>query len=194
MRANRNDIITLPHKSLRQKSKKVNSVDDKIKTLIKDMTSVSLDWEDHRDHEVTVGLAAVQINRLERVIIIREDLEERSNKSFTALINPEITDKSGKPIYELEGCLSVSGYYGRIKRYPKVSLKALAIDGKPVRITAEGFLARLLQHEVDHINGKTYIDRLDQDGELYAMKDDGKLELISKEEYDKVLQSLKSTN
>ena len=191
MNVTRKDIITLPHKSLRQRSKRIKSVNDSIKNLIKDMIDVSLDWEAHREHEVTVGLAAVQINRLERVIIIRDDLEQRTNKKFTALINPEINAKSGKPIYELEGCLSVAGYYGRVKRYPKITLKALDAEGKPVRINAEGFLARLLQHEVDHINGKTYIDRLDKDGELYAMKDDGKLELVSNEEYIEALKYLK---
>lgn len=188
----RNDIITLPNKSLSLKSKRVRTINDQVKKLVQNMIEVSIDWENSREHEVTVGLAAVQIDVLERIVVIRDDLEQRSNQNFTALINPEIISRSGKQVYELEGCLSVAGYYGRVKRYPKIQLKALGIDGKPIRIDADGFLARLLQHEVDHINGKTYINRLDENGELYSFKDDGKLELIPQEEYGGILRKLKT--
>jgi len=190
----RKDIITLPHPSLRKRSRKVSKIDNNITNLAQQMIQVGIDWEDNRDHEVTVGLAAVQINMLHRIIIIRDDLDEKANRNFTALINPEIIDKSGTPVYELEGCLSVAGYYGRIKRFPQIKLRALDIDGKPTRINADGFLARLLQHEVDHINGKTYIDRLDKNGELYSMNEDGKLEVISDEDYKSVLNKLHTQN
>ena len=154
------------------------------------MTTVSLDWEDHRDNEVTVGLAAVQINKLTRVVIIRNDFDNKEDRTFRTLINPEIVKTEGEPEYRPEGCLSISGYYGRVKRFPKVKVKALNEHGKAIRITAHDFLARVLQHEIDHINGKTYMHRMDEGSELYKMKDDGKLELLDSDTYEKVMQEL----
>jgi peptide deformylase len=186
----RNAIITLPHPSLRKKSKKVGVITKDVQNIIDNMTTIGLDWEDHHDHEVTVGLAAVQINILEKIIIIRSDFDNKTNRDFQALINPELVKTDGTPLYELEGCLSVAGYYGRVKRYPTIRIKALSESGKPVKMTAHGFLARLLQHEIDHINGRTYLDRLDENGELYRMLENGKLELLTDEEYEAVLQEL----
>ncbi len=188
---NRHDIIVLPHPSLRKKSQKVGVITKDTQNIIDKMTTIGLDWEHHHDHEVTVGLAAVQINILEKIIIIRNDFDNRVDQTFRALINPELIKSEGKPVYELEGCLSVSGFYGRVKRYPTVRIKALDEHGKAVKITADGFLARLFQHEIDHINGKTYVDRLDDEGELYRMMPSGKLELLTNEEYRTTLDELK---
>jgi len=184
----KDDIIILPHKSLRLKSAKVTSFNKSIQDIVDKMTTIGLDWEVHHNHEVTIGLAAVQINILKKIVIIRNDFDNKNDKTFSVLVNPEIIKREGKPVYELEGCLSVAGYYGRLKRYPKVTVKALDEQGQPKRITGEGLLARLLQHEIDHTNGKTYIDRLDEQGELYAMNPDGKLTLVDNEEYKKVLE------
>lgn len=154
------------------------------------MTTIGLDWEDHHTHEVTVGLAAVQINKLEKIIIIRNDFDNKSDRTFRALINPVLLKADGKKVYELEGCLSVAGFYGRVKRYSNVRIQALDEQGSVVKISATGFLARLLQHEIDHINGKTYLDRLDENGELYRMLPSGKLELLADEEAKSILSEL----
>ncbi len=156
----RTSIIALPHPSLRQTSTRVGVVTDEVKQLIKDMTDATIDWEQSRDQEVAVGLAAVQVNKLTRVVIIRNDFEEAEDKRFIVFINPEIVKKIGPIEEDYEGCLSVPDIYGKVPRYASVKVKALNEAGKPFRVTAHGFLARLLQHEVDHCQGKVFIDRI----------------------------------
>ena len=186
----RHQIITLPNPSLHKKSAKVFPITKVTQQTIANMTTIGLDWEDHHTHEVTVGLAAVQINKLEKIIIIRNDFDNKSDRTFRALINPVLLKADGKKVYELEGCLSVAGFYGRVKRYSNVRIQALDEQGSVVKISATGFLARLLQHEIDHINGKTYLDRLDENGELYRMLPSGKLELLADEEAKSILSEL----
>ncbi len=183
--ASRHDIITLPHADLRKKSVRVHVVTDDTHQLIADMTAAALDWEDSRPHEVAVALAAVQIDRLERVVIVRADFDDKSNREFVALINPEIVKTEGAPtIIQPEGCLSVSDIYGHVPRYPKVRVKATTVDGQEIRIKAEGFTAMMLQHEIDHTNGITFIDHIDHDTEaFYTLNDSGELEPIA---YDDV--------
>src|SRR5690606_25929575 len=111
--------------------------------LVTDMCSAAIDWENSRPHEISAALAAVQIDVLKQVIIIRSDFEDKANNDFTALINPKIIKAEGKLVEDFEGCLSVSGIYGKVPRYEKVKIKALDIDGNEVRIKAEGFLARV---------------------------------------------------
>ena len=88
------NIITLPNPRLRQKSNKVSFVDDEIKKIIDDMVSVSIDWEDSRPHELSAALAAVQIDRPEKITIIRDEFEDKATRTFTALINPKIIKRS----------------------------------------------------------------------------------------------------
>ena len=164
------NIITLPNPHLREKSSKVIEITDQIRTLIDDMTSASLDWEDSRPHEISAALAAVQIDQLQRVVIVRSDFEDKSTRDFTALINPEIVKYEGEEIEDFEGCLSVNGVYGRIKRHSKIRVKALNIDGQEVRFKADGFLARVIQHEIDHTNGIMFYDRINKDNP-FAIKD-----------------------
>ncbi len=169
-------IITLPNPHLRQKSSRVHVVSKDVKKLVDDMTSASINWEDSRPHEISAALAAVQVDRLERIIIVRSDFEHKENREFTALINPEIVKFEGQQVADYEGCLSVNGFYGMVPRYTKIRVKALDIDGNQVRFKAEGFLARVIQHEVDHTNGLLFVDhlrgktdafyRLDEKGEL----------------------------
>lgn len=182
--ASKNDIITLPHADLRKKSARVHVVTDGTKQLVDDMTQAALDWEDSRPHEVAVALAAVQIDRLERVVIIRADFENKENREFIALINPKIIKTEGEPTIEHEGCLSVKDVYGLVPRYPKVRVKALTLDGQEFRIKAEGFLARVMQHEIDHTHGITFVDHIDnsRDG-FFVLNEAGDLEQI---DYDKV--------
>jgi peptide deformylase len=155
------DIITLPNAHLRQASETVADVNDpKIVELIDDMLEVVLDWEASRKHEVAVGLAAVQVDRLVRIAIVREDFDDYRNKNFFVMINPEIVKLEGLPVIEPEGCLSVKNMYGKVARYPKVKFKYTDRNGNQVEQTAKGFFARVVQHEIDHLDGTLYVDRV----------------------------------
>lgn len=170
-------IITLPNPHLRQKSTRTHVITDDIRQLITDMTDASIDWENSRPHEISAALAAVQIDQLERVVIIRSDFEDKENREFIPLINPEIVKGEGPLITDYEGCLSVNGFYGKVPRFNKVRVKALDINGNEVRIKAEGFLARVLQHEIDHTNGIVFIDHIrDQQDAFYKLNDKGELD------------------
>ena len=92
---NKDNIITLPHSSLRQRSKRVGIITDEIKQLVKDMELATIDWENSRAHEVGVALAAIQVDALYRVVVIREDFNDKKNKNFEVLINPEIVKYEG---------------------------------------------------------------------------------------------------
>ena len=172
-------IIALPNKNLRKKSNKVRFITDDILNLVKDMTSVALDWEDSRPHEISAAISAVQINRPEKVAIIRSDFDDKGVRDFIALINPEIVKLEGEIIEDYEGCLSVPDVYGKVPRHSKIRVKALDINGNEVRFKADGFLARIIQHEIDHVNGIVFIDhirnkkdafyKLDQKGELQPL-------------------------
>lgn len=170
------DIITLPNPHLRERSARVHIITDETIQLINNMTHASLDWEDSRPHEISAALAAVQVDNLERVVIIRSDFDNKATRDFTALINPEIIKLEGTVIYDYEGCLSVNKIYGRVPRHSKVRIKALDIEGREVRFKAEGFLARVLQHEIDHTNGIMFIDHIqDQTDAFYTLDEKGEL-------------------
>ncbi len=182
----KDDIISLPNAHLRAKSKKVHVITDDTKQCIDDMTSAALDWEDSRPHEISAALAAVQIDRMERIVIIRSDFEDKRARTFTTLINPEIVKYEGDIVADYEGCLSVKHVYGKVPRYTKIRLKALNEDGEEIRLKAEGFLARVIQHEVDHTNGIVFIDHIkDQTDAFYTLDSKGELEPL---EYDKVIK------
>jgi peptide deformylase len=186
--ATRKDIITLPDQHLRLRSKKVGVISDEIKKLIDDMEAATLDWEDHREHEVGVALAAIQIDKPYRVVVIRNNFDDKKDRGFMAIINPEITKYEGEEEEDYEGCLSVKDLYGKVKRRNKVRVKALNIQGKEIRLTAEGFLARVLQHEIDHTNGTLFVDHIKGQPEaFFRLKEDGKLESIDYTEASKNL-------
>ena len=186
MKATKEDIIALPHASLRTRSTRVGLVDDSIKDLIKRMEDATLDWEASRKHEVGVALAAVQINELKRVVILRNNHDDRNDKTFTVLINPEIVKTEGPIVKDHEGCLSIKNLYGYVPRYDKVKVKALDENGHEIRLTAEGFLARTLQHEIDHTNGIVYIDHIKDDPEAFFNLDEqGHLIPVDYEEVSK---------
>jgi peptide deformylase len=171
------DIITLPNAHLRTRSTRVVVVDDTTRQLVSDMTAAALDWEDSRPHEISAALAAVQVDKLERVVIVRSDFESKENRTFTALINPEIVKREGEIIADYEGCLSVSNVYGKVPRHTKVRVKALNENGEEVRFRAEGFLARVIQHEIDHTNGIVFIDHIkDQADAFYTLDPEGELQ------------------
>ena len=173
----RHDIITLPHADLRIKSSRVHVITDDTLALIQDMKDAALDWEDSRPHEIAVALAAVQIDRLERVVIVRSDFENKDNRDFTILINPEIVKREGEVITDHEGCLSVKNVYGAVPRHDKIRLKAIDESGQEVRARAEGFLSRVLQHEIDHTNGICFVDHIDDKKDaFFILTDAGELE------------------
>lgn len=179
-------IITLPNAHLRQKSQRVHVVTDEVKQLVSDMTSASLDWEDSRPHEISAALAAVQVDVLHKVIIVRSDFDNKEIRDFVALINPEIVKYEGAIIEDYEGCLSVDGIYGKVKRSERIRVKALDLEGNEVRIKVEGFLARVIQHEVDHCNGIVFIDHIrDQTNAFYKLNPKGELKPLDYDTYVK---------
>jgi peptide deformylase len=180
------DIITLPNPHLRDKSSRVHVITDDTVKLIDDMTTASLDWEDSRPHEISAALAAVQIDDMQRVVIIRSDFEDKAERHFTPLINPEIVKFEGSLVEDYEGCLSVGGVYGKVARHSKVRVKALDLEGKEVRFKAEGFLARVIQHEIDHTNGILFIDHIrDKTDAFYKLDSKGELLPLDYDEHIK---------
>lgn len=175
----KDSIITLPNVHLRQRSQRVGLITPEVKQLVADMQTATLDWEDHRQHEVGVALAAVQIDRLLRVVVVRSNFDNKQDRSFKVFLNPEITKYEGEIIEDFEGCLSIKDIYGKVPRHSKVRVKALGLDGKEFRVTAEGFLARIFQHEIDHTNGVVFIDHIkDQPEAFFRLLEDGKLEAL----------------
>lgn len=184
--ATKDSIITLPNPALRTRSAKVAVITDEIRQIIEDMKSATLDWEASRPHEVGVALAAIQINRPLKIVVIRNDFDNKDDKNFHVFINPKIAKLEGKISEDFEGCLSVKDIYGKVPRYEKVRLKALDENGEPVRVRAEGFLARVIQHEVDHCDGITFLDHIKGKPEaFYLLKDNGKLEEANYEQVAK---------
>lgn len=177
----RKDIIVLPNPHLRQKSRRVHVVTPEISELITDMQSATLDWEDTRPHELGVALAAIQVDKLERIVIVRNDFDNKEDRGFVALINPEIIKHEGEIVYDHEGCLSVPDIYGLVPRSSKVRVRALNEKGHEVRLKADGFLARVLQHEIDHTNGIMFIDHIKDQDVFFELTEEGNLQKVSHE-------------
>ena len=151
------NVLKYPEKSLAQPSVKVDVIDDGIKELIKDMGETMF-------HDAGVGLAAPQIGINKRVLVYNSHAmdpdHEEETQEITALINPEIIAGYGSRISEDEGCLSVVEYRADVKRYERVTVKALNIDGKQMEFDADGILSVIMQHEIDHLDGILFIDRI----------------------------------
>jgi peptide deformylase len=178
----KDSIITLPHPSLRKRSQKVGVISSEIKKVVRDMEAATIDWEQSRAHEVGVALAAVQIDKLLRIVVIRNNFDNKDDHSFSVFINPEITKYDGIIEEDFEGCLSVKDIYGKVPRYTKVRVKALDIEGREFRVTAEGFLARIFQHEIDHTKGIAFIDHIRKNkGAFFKLTADGSLEQLDYE-------------
>lgn len=179
-------IITLPNPTLRQKSEKIHFVTPEILKTIDDMTAVALDWESSRPHEISAAISAVQINRLDRVVIIRSDFDDKAVRDFTALINPQIVKFEGEITKDYEGCLSVPDVYGKVPRHSKIRVKAMDVDGNEVRFKADGFLARIIQHEIDHVNGVVFIDHIrDEKNAFFKLDEEGELQPLDYEKHIK---------
>ena len=146
-------IRELPDPVLRQKAKRVRNIDGSIRRLIADMLETM--------HAAPgVGLAAPQVGVLLRVIVIGMPEDED-----VAIINPQIIRRTGERLVN-EGCLSIPGYVGEIKRAESVRVKGRDQNGKEIRIKADELLAQALEHEIDHLNGVLYIDHLENQDKL----------------------------
>jgi peptide deformylase len=151
-------IITTENPILRQKAKKVHHFDPSLQKLVDDMFETM--------HEANgVGLAAPQIAQSIRVFVA--EYEDRK----VAVFNPEIVKAEGEEAGQ-EGCLSIPGYIGEnIRRATKVLVKGQDVRGKAIRVNAEGWFARILQHEIDHLDGILFIDRLDDANDLHEIQE-----------------------
>ncbi|TDQ64267.1 peptide deformylase [Maritalea mobilis] len=145
-------ILHIPNDVLRQVAKPVDAVNDEIKTLIKDMFETMYDAPG-------VGLAAPQIGELHRVIVM-DPAKEDDEPNPIAMVNPEITWSSEETWVYQEGCLSIPEYYEDVERPVKVRVKYLDEKGAEQELEAEELLATIVQHEIDHLDGKLFIDYL----------------------------------
>lgn len=143
------EVLTFPDERLRTVAKPVETVDESIKSLVKDM------FETMKD-EKGIGLAATQVNVHKRVVVM--DVSEEQNQPYV-FINPEITSKTGSTVSE-EGCLSVPNNYAKVDRAERVTVSALNEKGEAFELEAEGLLAICIQHELDHLLGKLFVDYL----------------------------------
>lgn len=150
-------LCYFPNPVLRRKAKRVSTIDGSIQRLINDMIETM--------HQINgVGLAAPQVGVPLRVVVLQMPEEEP-----IALINPQMVKRSGEREVT-EGCLSIPGYAGELKRSLSVTVKGLDRKGKEVRIKATGLLAQALEHELDHLNGVLYIDHLESEDKLYMVE------------------------
>lgn len=143
-------ILEFPDPRLRTIAKPVKVVDDQVRRIIDDMFETMY-------HASGIGLAATQVDIHQRIIVI--DVSENRDQPLV-LINPDVTILDGEPRDTQEGCLSVPGFYEPVKRVDHVRVKALDRQGEPFEIEASGLLAVCIQHELDHLNGKLFVDHL----------------------------------
>jgi peptide deformylase len=156
-------IVTLPEPVLRRKAKAVTKFDKKLQTVIDDMVETMREAPG-------VGLAAPQIGLSERLIVVEyyeheeeeekdEENEEEAPKKVWAVLNPEIVKASEEKLMGIEGCLSIPNLVGEVERHAEIQIKGLNRHGRPMKIKAKGWLARIFQHEIDHLNGVLFPDR-----------------------------------
>lgn len=159
------EILKFPDPRLRKKCKPVEKVTPELSQFAKDMLETMYSFNG-------IGLASAQVDRQIRLLVCdtrprengRYKLEDMTQLELAVpqplvMFNPEIVSKKGKTTYD-EGCLSVPTYYETVERFDFIEVKALDIDGKPIRFTTDGLLSICIQHEIDHLDGKLFIDRL----------------------------------
>ncbi len=157
------EIITYPDKFLKKKATPVETIDEKILKLIEDMAETMYESSG-------MGLAATQIGS-DKSIIVFDQFAGQEDKQYQVLINPEILSSKDEFLSENEGCLSVPGYRADVKRAASAVVEGLDKEGKPVQIEAEDLFAVILQHEIDHLNGILFIDRISSlKREMYKRK------------------------
>ena len=149
------EIVTLPDPVLRRKAKPVTRFDDPLQTLIDDMVETMR-------QAPGVGLAAPQVGISDRLIVVEypvNDEEEDAPKKLFAVVNPEIKWMSEEKEFGIEGCLSLPGLQGEVERALAVRVTGKTRHGQPIKIKAQGWLARIFQHEIDHLEGVVFTDR-----------------------------------
>jgi peptide deformylase len=158
------EIITIGHPTLRQKARKVTKFGPELKQLVEDMTETMR-------KAPGVGLAAPQVNVSERVIVVElpADEEEGIPAEFYTFVNPEIIKTSHDVEDGQEGCLSIPGYMGEVPRHTMVVVRGLDARGRPQRVRAKDYLARILQHEIDHLDGVLFIDRMEDPSKIHKV-------------------------
>lgn len=158
------EITTLPNQVLRKKAKKVTDFGPDLQTLIEDMVETMR-------LAPGVGLAAPQVDVSSRVIVVEYGEEEDKDipPKLYAVVNPEITRQGDETEIATEGCLSIPGYVGEVERSLSVTVKGQNRHGQPTKIKAKGWLARIFQHELDHLDGVLFIDRAIR---VYEYKED----------------------
>jgi len=150
-------IVTLPEPVLRRKAHPITKFDKNLHELIDDMVETMREAPG-------VGLAAPQVGISERLLVIEyyereedEEIEDASKKIW-AVVNPEIVKRSEETVLGVEGCLSIPGLVGEVERHGEILVKGLNRHGKPMKVKAKGWLARIFQHEIDHLNGVLFTD------------------------------------
>ncbi len=154
------EIITPQNPVLRKKARKVTKFDDpKLQALIDDMVATLIEAPG-------VGLAAPQVAANQRLIVVRLPDDEQAKQEYGEeagvlhiVVNPEIIRASREMVDGIEACLSIPGYFGSVERHVAITVRGQDRDGKPIRIKAQDWLARVFQHEIDHLDGVLYIDR-----------------------------------
>jgi peptide deformylase len=147
------DIVTYPDEFLRQPTKPIKEINGEIQRIIDDMAETMY-------QAPGIGLAAIQVGCDKSIIIYDEFPTNEEKKSLQVLINPEILVREGTVISENEGCLSVPDFQSNVKRAACISVQGLDREGNPVKLERDDFLAVVLQHEIDHLNGILFIDRI----------------------------------
>lgn len=153
-------IVTVPTPVLKQRAKKIHRVDDSARQLVQDL----IDTVESTPNGA--GLAAPQIGVPLRAIVTHIDGKSRP------VINPEIVEESEDEVEAEEGCLSIPGWYGPVWRKRQITVRGLDPNGKPVKIKAEEFEARVFQHEIDHLNGILFTERMEDPSKLHRVQDE----------------------
>ncbi|MFO7685228.1 MAG: peptide deformylase [Desulfobacterales bacterium] len=146
------DILTYPDKFLQQPTRPVENIDEIIEKFITDMAETMY-------AAPGVGLAAIQVGSDKQILVFDEKPVE-NNHRYQVIINPKVVATEGQIISENEGCLSVPDFRSDVKRAARIIVEGVNRDGKPLRVEADGFLAIVLQHEIDHLNGTLFINRI----------------------------------
>lgn len=158
------NVVKYPHPVLKMTCKPLRKVDAELKAMILEMFPLMYETKG-------VGLAANQIGLPYRFFVMNPTGEASRKDQEFVFINPEITLGAGKPEEDEEGCLSFPKIYAKVRRAPKVTITGFNLDGQPVKMTFKGFAARIVQHEFDHLNGISFVDRLTENEMDYVMDD-----------------------
>lgn len=146
------EILTYPNKFLSEPTKPLENIDGKVQEIIDQMAATMYDAPG-------IGLAAIQVG-WDKSLLIYDISPRDENRSLHVLINPKIVTQEGEIVSENEGCLSVPEFRADVKRAANITVAGQDREGKPIRMDAEGFLAIVLQHEIDHLNGTLFIERI----------------------------------